>query len=115
MVHRTRNPELRKADKLWSDGTHENLVQVFREGSLLDPRFYFIDMPRYDYNLDYFITSTSRQRPRCPEKLPGQLGGGLDMADVQIIMRQLLAAFTFLYDHDVIYCKLTPFNGTTDD
>jgi serine/threonine protein kinase len=103
--------EARAIDELFKEGTHRNLVRIFRHGWLYPHSdYYFIDMELCQCNLKSYV----RPDGVLPEDYPQFFLPDKVTVDTKVmwrIARDIAAGLEFLHGLDKVHRDLKPVNG----
>lgn len=95
------------------DKSHPNLVTIFRQGSLINSNYYYIDMELCDLNLKDFI----RGNWHCSLSdfspfFNADISEWTRMIDVWKIMAHITSAIEFIHGLGFVHRDIKPDNGT---
>ena len=98
--------EVRAINKL-CNGTHKNIVEVFKVGEFSDSSYLYIDMELCAMNLEEYNRRVWAVNPIQRE------GQGFWDAHIWSIMRQISDGLAFIHSNHEVHRDLKPRNGET--
>ena len=103
---------MRAVAKLYSPGTHKNIVTVLRYGKLPNMPYYFLDMELCELNLEIYIKQ--QWRASMEKRLPAattnisQMLSNLRMLQIRDIMKDISRGVAFIHVKKEIHRDLEP-------
>ena len=105
--------EIRVITKLWSNGGHENIIQILRHGWLNKDQKYYLDMELCAMNLDGFIRGPYIAALGNRYFDPKGIGGdGPECLNLWNIMRDIAGGLQYIHGLREVHRDLKPQNGT---
>jgi len=98
--------------KLSAEGSHVNIVAVWKLGRLLNSPYYFIDMELCDLNLHDYIHRSAPPNPS--ESIPYFIKNApppLKAQQIWNIMKHIAGGVQYLHSLDMVHRDLKPANG----
>lgn len=92
--------EVRAMSKFCQAESHPHIVEVFRQGEVIDSAYYYIDMELCDGNLDKFMRD-HRPSSSSPIQIPL----------VWNIMVQITSGLAFIHEHGEVHRDIKPRNS----